>query len=378
MPRNMLPNIILPILTIAGAGFAVATVLAGSRAGSPAQALDEPAQSTFAHAVSGSGLVEPGSEFIEIGTEVSGTVACVQAIAGSAVEAGATLFTLDSRAAIAELGVRRSELALAEATIARLKAAPRGEDIPPLKARVAAAEAQLREAQSLLSLIERVGEGDASSPDEVARRRYLVEERVAALGESKALLARAEAGSWNEDIRVAEAERDAAAARVRAADVALELRTIRAPVSGTVLRVEVRPGEHVDSGGEASIVLGSLERLLVRVDIDENEAWRVERGARATASLRGNSSRSAALEFVRIEPYVVPKRSLTGLSTERVDTRVLQVIYSMGADAISAFPGQQVDVFIEAPPRSAESAPAPATQPHARFIPRSGDGGRDL
>jgi multidrug resistance efflux pump len=173
------------------------------------------------------------------------------------------------------------------------------------------------------------------------------------------LLAHAEAGSWAEDIRVAEAERDAAAARLGAADVALELRTISAPVAGTVLRVEVRPGEHVVAGGTPAIVLGSLDELLVRIDIDENEAWRVEKGARATASLRGNSSRRADLVFVRIEPYVIPKRSLTGLSTERVDTRVLQVIYSMRADALNAFPGQQVDVFIEAAQRNAEATLAP-------------------
>ena len=365
MPRNLLPNVVLPIFTLAGAGLAVATVLAGTRPAQPPQALDEPAQSTFASAVSGTGLVEPGSEFIEIGTEVSGIVTSVAAIAGSAVEAGAVLFTLDSRAAAAELGVRKSELDLAEMTIARLKAAPRSEDIPPLEARVAAAEAQLREAQSLLSLIERVDESDASSPNEVARRRYLVEERAATVAESKALLARAAAGSWNEDIRFAEAERDAAAARVRAAEVALELRTVRAPVSGTVLRVEVQPGEHVNAGGAPSVVLGSLDTLLVRIDIDENEAWRIERGARAMASLRGNSSRRAELAFVRIEPYVIPKRSLTGLSTERVDTRVLQVIYSMKADALNAFPGQQVDVFIEANPRDPESARSPADIPDA-------------
>ncbi|MEY3143210.1 MAG: hypothetical protein RLY21_1703 [Planctomycetota bacterium] len=108
-----------------------------------------------------------------------------------------------------------------------------------------------------------------------------------------------------------------------------------------------------------------LDTLLVRVDIDENEAWRIERGARATASLRGNSSRRAELAFVRIEPYVIPKRSLTGLSTERVDTRVLQVVYSMKADALNAFPGQQVDVFIEAEPRTVAPANAPSVQSDA-------------
>jgi len=350
MPRNALPNVVLPVLALAGTGLAVVAVLAGTRPPQSPMMLDAPAESAFSHAVSGTGLVEPGSEFIEVGAEVSGTVARVAAVAGRSVEAGDILFALDSRAAAAERAVRASELALAEATIARLRSAPRSEDLPPLRARVAAAEAQLREAESLLSMVGRVGEGYAGSPEEVARRRYLVEERKASADEAKALLARAEAGSWADDIRVAEAERDAAAARLSAADVALELRTIRAPVAGTILRVEVRPGEHVIAGGAPAVVMGSLEELLIRVDIDENEAWRVERGARATASLRGNSGRRADLAFVRLEPYVIPKRSLTGLSTERVDTRVLQVIYSMPADALDAFPGQQVDVFIEASP----------------------------
>ena len=48
---------------------------------------------------------------------------------------------------------------------------------------------------------------------------------------------------------------------------------------------------------------------------------------------------------MRIAPHVIPKRSLTGLSTGRVDPRVLQAVDSMKADALDAFPGQQVDVF---------------------------------
>jgi HlyD family secretion protein len=67
--------------------------------------------------------------------------------------------------------------------------------------------------------------------------------------------------------------------------------------------------------------------------------------------LRGNPEISVPLTFVRFEPYVLAKRSLTGDTTERVDTRVLQAIYEF-----AAFVGQQVDVFIAAPSR------APATR----------------
>jgi hypothetical protein len=104
------------------------------------------------------------------------------------------------------------------------------------------------------------------------------------------------------------------------------------------------------------MTIGDTSIMLVRVDVDENDAWRVRAGAAATASLRGNSAVGTELEFVRLEPFVVPKRSLTGLSSERVDTRVLQVVYRFAAAAMPAYPGQQVDVFIDAPARSGRSS----------------------
>jgi hypothetical protein len=50
---------------------------------------------------------------------------------------------------------------------------------------------------------------------------------------------------------------------------------------------------------------------------------------------------------VRIEPLVIPKRSLTGDVTERVDTRVMQVLYEVRDGGNELLPGQQLDVFIE-------------------------------
>ena len=61
-----------------------------------------------------------------------------------------------------------------------------------------------------------------------------------------------------------------------------------------------------------------------------------------------NRDLSTDLMFVRVEPYVIPKKSLTGESTERVDTRVLQVIYALDPSFRTLYVGQQVDVFIAA------------------------------
>jgi len=85
----------------------------------------------------------------------------------------------------------------------------------------------------------------------------------------------------------------------------------------------------------------------IRVDVDEHEAWRVRPETTATAAVRGNTNLKTPLTFVRFEPFVVPKKSLTGDSTERVDTRVLQVIYRVENDALPLFVGQQMDIFIE-------------------------------
>jgi hypothetical protein len=116
----------------------------------------------------------------------------------------------------------------------------------------------------------------------------------------------------------------------------------------------VRAGEFAAAGitPEPLLLVGRLVPLHLRVDVDEQDAWRVEPRAKAVAAVRGNPSLQTTLEFVRFEPYVVPKRSLTGDSTERVDTRVLQLIYRLQPDRFPIHVSQQMDVFIEAPPIS--------------------------
>ncbi len=129
----------------------------------------------------------------------------------------------------------------------------------------------------------------------------------------------------------------------------LERSVVRAPMDGDVLQVKVHPGEFAPAGVTATplVLLGRLKPLHIRVDVDEHEAWRVRPEATATAAVRGNTNLKSPLAFVRFEPFVIPKKSLTGDSTERVDTRVLQVIYRVEDDTLPLFVGQQMDVFIE-------------------------------
>ena len=97
------------------------------------------------------------------------------------------------------------------------------------------------------------------------------------------------------------------------------------------------------------MMLGAIhEKVHLRVDIDEHDIPRFVKGAAAKASPRGHPEISYPLKYDRVEPYVVPKKSLTGDNVERVDTRVLQVIYALDAPDESVYVGQQMDVFIDA------------------------------
>ncbi len=105
---------------------------------------------------------------------------------------------------------------------------------------------------------------------------------------------------------------------------------MRALVNGEVLQVHVRPGQYAGLvWNEPLIVLGDIRELHVRVDIDEQDLPYFATGSQAVATLKGRPQVRFPLTYFDTEPYVIPKQSLTGSNTERVDTRVLQVLYAL-------------------------------------------------
>lgn len=308
-----MPKYALPLLAAVGFLFAVYLVISGGKDAPVSQPVAEPVQAPFKTYIAGAGIIEAKSDNIAIGSSLPGVVDAVLVKVGDKVKPGEPLFRLDSRELTAELQVRRAEEAKARAGVAE-------------------AEAALTDVKALRDRAEAIGDKRAISVEELDRRRNAV-----AIAKARLESARAQVASAQADIRVAETN--------------LDRLIVRAPVSSEILQVNVRPGEYAATGVLAKplLLLGDLERLHVRVDIDENDAWRFRPNSPAMAALRGNRDFAAKLAFVRVEPYVVPKRSLTGDSTERVDTRVLQAIYSFSRAELPAYVGQQMDVFIEAP-----------------------------
>jgi multidrug resistance efflux pump len=215
------------------------------------------------------------------------------------------------------------------------------------ESQVGVADAELAQSKRLQNFADSVKDSRVLSDEERSQRAMTVTTQ-----ESRRTSAQASVAAARSSVSAAEAAINAAKASVDVLDVEIDRCTIKAPLDATVLQLRIRSGEQVGSspGQDAWLTLGQTNPLHIRADVDEHEAWRVRRGAAAEAQVRGNPKLKAKLSFVRIEPLVIPKRSLTGDSTERVDTRVLQVIFKIEpTEGVLLYPGQQMDVFFDAP-----------------------------
>jgi HlyD family secretion protein len=284
---------------------------------------------------------------------LSGVVTRVPIRVGQTVNAGDALFELDDRQLRAEFAMREASRASMRSQLARLEQMPRPEELPPLEAKVLEAEANLADLEDLERRAARIVRTQAIAEEDYHRRKQAVAIGQQQLAKAKADLALAKAGAWQADLAVSRAAVAQTEAQLQQVKIDLDRLIVRAPVSATVLQLNLRVGEYVGTPPtQALVVLGDLSRLHVRVDIDENDIHRFRRDAPGKATLRGDPQTSFALTFVRVEPYVVPKRSLTGDSVERVDTRVLQVIYAVEAASPQLYVGQQLDVFVRATEQS--------------------------
>lgn len=262
-----------------------------------AELIVAPAKNPYATAVAASGIVEAVQDNIAIGVPTPGLVLDVFVEVWDAVEANQPLFQIDDRELKAQLGVRRANVAVATANVQRI-------------------EAQLKRLKSVADL-------RAVSRDEVETREN--------------------------DLAVVHAQLALQQAELKQTELLIDRLIVKAPKAGVILQSEIRKGEYAAvNPDEPAMILGELDALQVRVDVDEQIAYRVRKGSLAVAYPKNNTSLAIPLEMIRIEPLIVPKRSLTGDSNERVDTRVLQVIYRFKQPKdYPIYVGQQLDVFIE-------------------------------
>ena len=356
----MLTRYGLPLAALVAVAFAILQMTKAQTPPPVSAPPVEPAKSPYANQLAGSGLVEPESENIAVGSQLSGVVERVLVTVGQTVRTGEPLFQLDARQVGAEVATRQAFLKSAQAQLDKLEAGARPEEIPAAEAKVAESAALVREQKVLFDRYQSLASTNAVGQDELIRRDVGLEAAKAQLARVKADLVLLKSGAWKFDRAIAAAGVKQAEAQVSATRTDLDRLTVRAPRGRAssdapgdrefrVLQVNVRPGEFVAAAaGTPLIVLGHVGHLHARVDIDENDIARFRPGLKGVAKPRGAPENEYKLTFVRVEPYVIPKRSLTGGNTERVDTRVLQVVYAIQPGGPPLYVGQQLDVFLDA------------------------------
>ena len=276
--------------------------------------ISEPPINPFPYAVSGLAITEPYGDNIRIGSDITGLIEEVYTPVNSCIEKGQPLFTIDTREIRAKIEVDKQDIMVKKRQLELLT---------------------------------------------IQYKRFLSVQDPRAIS-------RETLSTKLSEINVARAELERAISALRADQVRLDKHTIRAPAKGKVLRSTIHKGELFGNGSGGSptgsqtvvsnvpfeIVVGDdSDYLQLRLDVDEQNASRVHPDKPAIAYPRGVVRQIIPLEFVRIEPFILPKKSLTGEIDVRVDTRVLQVIYRFRPPKeLPVYIGQRLDVYIQTDP----------------------------
>jgi RND family efflux transporter MFP subunit len=273
----------------------------------------EPARTPFVNTVAATGLIESVRENVKIAAPKGGLIQKIFADVGKRVKAGDVLMQLDDRMAHADIATMQAQVNAMSASLSN--------------------EIVLKEdAEDQFKRVDKLEQQNVASDDERTRKKYSLQSMIAR-------------------VNMTDANLKSAQSQLASAQTNLEILTIKAPRDGTILQVNVREGEYAGtSPAEPLMILGDTDKLQLRADVDEQNAPLIKPGQPAEAYLKGDTQNAIKLRFIRIEPFVVPKKSLTGESTERVDTRVLQIVFEFDRPSTPVYVGQQMDVFIQRAP----------------------------
>jgi len=322
-----------------------------------------PASNPFPKAIFATGIIESdqaNGANVNLYPEVSGPVVQLLVSEGQSVTKGTPLLKIDDTVQRPTVDQYQAQSEASLAMLEQMKAQPRSETLAVAKAQVDSAEANLKLAQDQYQ--KKKGPFDMDQGT-ISKEDLDTAENVARLARANLDVARKQydllkAGTWEYDLRTQQHQTEALRKSYLASDALLSKYVIKAPVDGVILSVNVAFGSFVSPQGvydtytqgfSPAVVMGSPQTTLaVRCYVDEILVHRLPQtqGMKAVMRLRGTDI-SIPLEYARRTPYVSPKIQLSNQRTERVDVRVLPVIFRFEPPkGVALFPGQLVDVYI--------------------------------
>jgi HlyD family secretion protein len=322
-----------------------------------------PAANPYADGIYANGIVESAQSNganVNIYPEVAGTVVRILVKEGDTVQAGAPLAEIDGSVQRQTAEQQKSQAEAALAVLQELKAQPRKETLAVSKAQLDLAAANVKTAQDQFDKQRRSFEIE---PKSVSRDALDTAENALKAMQTSLDVARKQyeltrAGAWIYDVNNQQKQYEALSKAYQSSSALLDKYTIRAPVDGVVLSLNTSVGSYISSQGAYNtytqgntpvLVMGAAQDYLdVRCYIDEILINRLPPAAniKAQMSVRGSDVK-IPLEFVRIQPYVSPKISLSDQRQERVDLRVLPIVFRFRPQGnLKTYPGQLVDVYV--------------------------------
>jgi HlyD family secretion protein len=352
---------VLAFIGVVAAGVSVRL----SSAVKPAQApLFRPPIDPYSAGIYAEGIVEStqasGENVNVYPQDASGAVTRIFIAEGQLVHKGMPLLRIDDSIQRAVVSQQLSQALAARTLLQELKAEPRRETLEIAKAQVVSARAGLQTAQNALDKERTSYDLD---PKSVSKDAF--DNAINAAATAKANLDVAQrqydltkAGAWVYDIENQERQYAALRHAYQSSSALLSRYTIRAPSEGIVMAINATLGSYVSpqgvydaytQGADPVLVLGTHSSSLeVRCYVDEILVPRLPPGSqmRAQMSIRGSNVK-VPLEFVRVQPYITPKIELSDQRQERVDVRVLPVIFRFDKPKnVNLYPGELVDVYI--------------------------------
>jgi len=353
------------IFILSGIGVAIAlgaAYISGEQKKVPPPVFN-PAPNPYANGIYANGMVEsylPSGENINIYPEVAGVVTSILVSEGQKVSNGTPLLVMDNAVQKATTEQLKSQADAALCLLEELKHQPRNEVLDVAWAQVLAAEDSLKSARVQLNKQQK---SFLLSPQSVSQDTLDNAINAVKLNHANVEVARKQwqltkAGAWIFDIQNQERQYKALYQAYKAADALLSKYTLKARSDGVVLSIMAAIGSYLTTQGiygtytedmNPVLVMGSPQtQLAVRCYIDEILVPKLPatESIKAKMFIRGTNT-SIPLDFVRVQPYISPKIQLSNQRTERVDVRVLPIIFKFEkSKSINVYPGQLVDVYV--------------------------------
>jgi multidrug resistance efflux pump len=230
-----------------------------------------------------SGAVE--ARTIEVGSLLGGRVAAVRAEEGARVAAGDTLVTFETDLLDPQIAEQEARLARARATLARVERGPRTEEIERARIEFEAAETDRKRLEPLLA------------QGSIGQREY--DAALVRVATRKEILDELRRGSRVEEVDEARAAVAGEEARLAQMNSQRDEAVVRAPASGVIEALDLRPGDLVAAGKPVASLLEEGQ-LWVRVYVPEPRLGLVHAGQAAAITVDTFPGREFAGRVVEI------------------------------------------------------------------------------